>query len=94
MTAYPESTGELFHSSNGHMALKADRGFQAEIATTGNNDHALQALTELEWLAGDAIESFGAEIFRNALHRWSSGLSEQTYRPMQWKPHAFAAVFR
>ena len=48
MTAYPETAGEFFHSPNGHMALKPDRGFQAEIATTGNNDHALQALTELE----------------------------------------------
>ena len=94
MTAQAETAREFFHSPNGHMALKPDRGFQAETAPAGNNDHTLQALTKLEWLAGDAIESFAAEIFGNALHRWSSGLSEQTHRPMQWKPRASAAVIR
>jgi len=76
------------------MALKRDWGLQAEVAPAGNNDHALQALTRFESLAGDAIESFAAEIFSYALDGWSSGLSEQTYPPMQWKPHTFAAITR
>jgi hypothetical protein len=83
MTAQAEAAGELFHSPNGHMALKRDWGLQAEVAPVGNNDDALQALTRLERLAGNAIETFAAEICGNALDWWTSGLSEQTHLPVQ-----------
>ena len=67
MTAQAEAAGEALHSPNGHVAIKRDWGFQAETASAGNNDHALQALARFESLAGDAIESFAAEIFGNTL---------------------------
>ena len=67
MTAEPETTREAFHSSNGHMAIKRDWGFRAKAASAGNNDLALQALASFESLGGDAIESFAAEVFGNAL---------------------------
>jgi hypothetical protein len=80
----------MFHSPNCQAALKHNRGFRAESG--GNYDLALQAIKRFERLAGDAIETFAAEIFDKALNWWFSGLPEQTHRPMQCYPGAFAAV--
>ena len=57
----------MFHSPNCQAALKHNRGFRAESG--GNYDLALQAIKRFERLAGDAIESFAAEIFGNAVFR-------------------------
>ena len=81
MAAQAEAIPEIFHSPNCYLAFKQNRGFQADNGLR-NDNHALQAFTLFEWLLGDAIESFAAEIFRRALNR-SSGLPEQMHRPMQ-----------
>ncbi|PYT18615.1 MAG: hypothetical protein DMG58_37770 [Acidobacteria bacterium] len=53
---------EIFHSPNCYLAFKQNRGFQADNGLR-NDNHAWQAFTLFEWLLGDAIESFAAEIF-------------------------------
>ena len=90
MAAQAEAMPEIFHSPNCYLAFKQNRGFQADNGLR-NDNHALQAFTLFEWLLGDAIESFAAEIFRCALNR-SSGLPEQMHRPMHCNPPASAAI--
>ena len=53
MTAQAETTREFFHSPNGHMALKPDRGFQAEIATAGRHYFACSTagVMSVTWIA-------------------------------------------
>ena len=95
MAAEAETTTvETFHSPNCHMALKPDGRFRIAEALSRNNNFALEAFARCECLFGDAIESFAAEILRGALDRWSSGLAEQTHRPVQCYPLAFAAITR
>jgi hypothetical protein len=72
------------------VAFKHSWGFQAESGW--NNDLALQALSRFERLFRDAIEAFAAEIFGNALGWQHFGLFEQTHRPVQGYPRAFAAI--
>ena len=62
MAAQAEAMPEIFHSPNCYLAFKQNRGFQADNGLR-NDNHALQAFTLFEWLLGDAIESFAAEIF-------------------------------
>ena len=90
MAAQAETMPEIFHSPNCYLAFKQNRGFQAANGLR-NDNHALQVFAWFEWLLGDAIESFAAEVFCNALNR-SSGLPEQMHRPMHCNPLASAAI--
>src|SRR5947207_15251070 len=90
MAAQAEAIPEIFHSPHCYLAFKQNRGFQAANGLRYDN-HALQAFTLFQWLLGDAIESFTAEIFRSALNR-SSGMPEQMHRQMHYNPRASAAT--
>jgi hypothetical protein len=74
------------------MALQSEVRFRRADTLSRNNDLALQALASFESLFGNAIEPFAAEIFRGAFNRRPSSLPQQTHRPMQWYPFAFAAI--
>ena len=93
MAAQAESARKLFYSPNGQLAFKHNRGFEAESGCW-NDNLALQTHARFKRLAGDAIESFAAEIFGGALNRWSFGLAEQMHRPMHCYPRTFAAIAR
>jgi len=92
MTAQAETTPMIFHSLNCDMAFEHDRSIQA--LSIRNNNLASEAFAGFEWLAGDAIEPFAAQILRDALRRWSSVLPGQTHWPMQCDPLALAAFTR
>lgn len=94
LAAQAEGTNqtEAFYSPNSHMALQSERSFGNAKTLPWNNDLALQTLTSFERLVGDAIESSAAEIFRGALNRRSSGLPDQTHRPMQCYSRLLAAI--
>jgi hypothetical protein len=94
MATEAETTVKMFHSPDRDVALKPDGGFRKAKTLPRNNNLAWQALTRVERLFRDAIETFAAKILGGALNRWSFGLPEQTHRPMQCYPRAFAAIIR
>jgi len=89
-----ETTVKMFQSRDRDVAMKPDGGFRKTKTLPRDNNLALQALTRFERLFRDAIETFAAEIFGGALNRRSFELPEQTHRPMQCYPRAFAAIIR
>ena len=93
MTTQAETTVNMFHSLDGDMAPQSEERFSGAETLARNKNLALQALASFESLLRDAIESFAAEIFRDAFYRWPF-LPQQTHRPMQWYPLAFAAISR
>ena len=93
MATEAETTVNRFHSLDGDMTPQSEERFQGAEALSRNKNLALQALASFESLLSDAIESFAAEIFRDAFYRWPF-LPQQTHRPMQWYPLAFAAISR
>jgi len=97
MAAQAETPVNMFHSLDRDMVLQSEERFRRAETLSRNNNLALQAFTRSESLSGDAIESFGAEIFRDACNYFNqkfAGLPEQTHRPMQWYPLMFAAITR
>ena len=93
MTAQTEATVNMLHSPDRDMALQLEERFRRAETLPRNYNLALQAFASFEWLLSDAIESFAAEIFRDAFNRLPFS-PEQTHRPMQWYPLAFAAISR
>ena len=93
MATESETTVNMFHSLDGDMAPQSEERFSGAETLSRNKNLALQALASFESLLRDAIESFAAEIFRDAFYRWPF-LPQQTHRPMQWYPLAFAAISR
>jgi len=93
MATQAETTVNMFYSPDRDMAPQSDERFSGAETLARNKNLALQALASFESLLRDAIESFAAEIFRDAFYRWPF-LPQQTHRPMQWYPLAFAAISR
>jgi hypothetical protein len=91
MAAQAETTVNMFHSPHRDMALQPVERFRGAETLPRNNNLALQAFASFESLFGDAIESFAAEIFRDAFNQLAFS-PQQTHRPMQWYPFAFAAI--
>ena len=83
MAAQAETLVNMFHALDRDMALQSEERFRRAETFSKNNNLALQVFTGSKWLFGDAIESFAAEILCDALNRRSTGLPEQTHRPMQ-----------
>ena len=69
MAPQAEATVNRFHSLDGDMALQSEERFRRAVTLPRNNDLTLQTFTLFEWLLRDAIESFTAEILRDALNR-------------------------
>jgi len=69
MATQTEPTVNMFHSFDRDMALQSEERFGGAERLPRNNDLAVQAFTGSERLSGDAIESFAAEIFGDALNR-------------------------
>jgi hypothetical protein len=93
MAAQAETTVNVFHSLDRDMALQSEERFRRAQTLSRNNNLALQAFASFESLSGDAIESFAAEIFRDAFNRLPFS-PQQMHGPMQWYPRAFAAITR
>jgi hypothetical protein len=74
------------------MALEPDGRVRKAKTLPRDNNLALQPLTRFERIFRNAIEAFAAEIFGNALGWQRFGLFEQTHRPVQGYPRAFAAI--
>ena len=68
MAAQAETPVNMFHLLDRDMALQSEKRFRRAETLSRNNNLALQAFTGSESLFGDAIESFGAEIFRGAFN--------------------------
>ena len=68
MAAQAETPVNMFHSLDRDMVLQSEERFRRAETLSRNNNLALQAFTRSESLSGDAIESFGAEIFRGAFN--------------------------
>ena len=69
MATEAEATVNMFHSRDRDMALQLEERFRGAETFPRNNDLALQAFASIEWLFGDAIRSFAAEIFGGAFNR-------------------------
>ena len=93
MAAQAETKVNMFPSLDRDMAAQPEERFRGAETLSRNQNLALQALASFESLFSDAIESFAAEILRDAFYRWPF-LPQQTHRPMQWYPLAFAAISR
>ena len=70
MATEAKPTVNMFHSVDRDMAAQPKERFRRAETFSGNDDLALQAFTGSEWLLGDAIESFAAEILCGALNRY------------------------
>ena len=68
MAAQAETPVNMFHSLDRDMVLQSEERFRRAETLSRNNNLAVQAFTRSESLSGDAIESFGAEIFRGAFN--------------------------
>ena len=82
MAAQTETTVNMFHSLDSDMAPQSEERFSGAETLSRNKNLALQALASFESLLSDAIESFAAEIFRDAFYRWPF-LPQQAQTPMQ-----------
>jgi hypothetical protein len=93
MATQTETTLKMFHAPHDQMAFKHDRSIQTESG--GRHDNLTsQPFAGFEFLSGNAIESFAAEILRRTLNGFSSDPPEQTHPPMHRYPLAFAAIIR
>jgi hypothetical protein len=92
MATEADTTLKTFHSPDRDMALQSEGRFGRAESLPRKNNLTLQAFAGFEWLFGDAIESFAAEIFRHAFGWRRSRLSEQPHGPMYWKPLPSPAI--
>jgi len=88
MATEAEAALKMFHSSDRNTALQSEERFRRAETLRRNNNLTLQAFTGSKWFLGDAIQSFAAEIFRDAFNRLPFS-PEQTHRPMHCNPLAF-----
>jgi hypothetical protein len=93
MTTQTETTLKMFHSPHGHTAFKHNWSVQIK---SGFRDHNFtsQPFAGFEFLSGNAVEAFAAEIFRRTINAFSPAFPEQAHPPMHCCSFATPAIIR